>query len=83
MFKTKKIHKLNCLTNHITSHTSSSMSLPVAQDVASIIATRAESFLEQYEGSGVINLTSAQKHALGRELVNDRTFHFDLLGGKI
>ena len=59
------------------------MPLPVAQDVASIIATRAESFLEQYEGSGVINLTSAQKHALGRELVNDRTFHFDLLGGKI
>ena len=28
------------------------MPLPVAQDVASIIATRAESFLEQYEASG-------------------------------
>ena len=32
----------------------------IVQDVASIIATRAEGFLEQYEGSGVINLTSAQ-----------------------
>ena len=55
----------------------------VAQDVASIIATRAESFLEQYEGSGVINLTSAQKHALARELVDGRTFLFDLQGNEI
>ena len=55
----------------------------VAQDVASIIATRAESFLEQYEGSGVANLTSAQKQALARELVDDRTFYFDLQGNKI
>ena len=55
----------------------------IVQDVASIIATRAESFLEQYEGSGVINLTSAQKHAIGRELVDDRTFYFDLQGNKI
>ena len=52
----------------------------VDQDVASIIATRAESYLEQYEGSGVINLTSAQKQALARELVDDRTFYFDLQG---
>ena len=52
----------------------------VAQDVASIIATRAESFLEQWEGSGVANLTNAQKHALARELVDDRTFYFDLQG---
>ena len=55
----------------------------VAQDVASIIATRAESFLEQYEGSGVINLTSAQKHVLARELVDGRTFLFDLQGNEI
>ena len=55
----------------------------IAQDVASIIATRAEGFLEQYEGSGVINLTSAQKHALARELVDGRTFTFDLQGNKI
>ena len=55
----------------------------IAQDVASIIATRAEGFLEQYEGSGVINLTSAQKHAIGRELVDDRMFYFDLQGNKI
>ena len=55
----------------------------VAQDVASIIATRAESFLEQWEGSGVANLTPAQKHALARELVDDRTFYFDLQGNKI
>ena len=55
----------------------------VDQDVASIIATRAESYLEQYEGSGVINLTSAQKQALARELVDDRTFYFDTHGNKI
>jgi hypothetical protein len=55
----------------------------VAQVVASIIATRAEGFLEPFEGSGVINLTSAQKLALARELVNDRTFHFDLQGSTI
>ena len=59
------------------------MSRTVDQDVASIIATRAESYLEQYEGSGVINLTSAQKQALARELVDDRTFYFDLQGNKI
>ena len=56
------------------------MPLPVAQDAASIIAGHAESFLEQWEGSGVANLTSAQKHALARELVDDRTFYFDLQG---
>ena len=55
----------------------------VAQDVASIIATRAESFLEQYEGSGVANLTSAQKHVLARELVDGRTFLLDLQGNEI
>ena len=55
----------------------------IVQDVASIIAGLAEGFLEQYEGSGVINLTSAQKHAIGRELVDDRVFYFDLQGNKI
>ena len=48
LFKTKKIHK-GRLFSRITSHTSSNMPRTVAQDVASIIATRAESFLEQYD----------------------------------
>ena len=51
----------------------------IAQDVASIIATRAESFLEQYEGSGVINLTPAQKQAIARELL-DVAVLFDSTG---
>ena len=54
----------------------------VAQDVASIIATRAESFLEQYEGSGVIDLTSAQKQALVSQL-QGRQNCFTLQGKKI
>ena len=54
----------------------------IAQDVASIIATRAEGFLEQYEGSGVINLTSAQKQALVSQL-QGRQNCFTLQGKKI
>ena len=45
----------------------------IAQDVASIIATRAEGFLEQYEGSGVINPTPAQKQALVSSCKGGRT----------
>ena len=54
----------------------------VAQDAGSIIATRAESFLEQYEGSGVINLTSEQKQALVSQLQGGRQNCFDLQGKK-
>ena len=58
------------------------MSRTVDQDVASIIATRAESYLEQWEGSGVINLTSAQKQALVNQLIG-RQNCFTLQGKKI
>ena len=54
----------------------------IAQDVASIIATRAEGFLEQYEGSGVINLTPAQKQALVSQLQGGKNC-FTLQGKKI
>ena len=54
----------------------------IAQDVASIIATRAEGFLEQYEGSGVINLTPAQKQALVSQLQGGEN-RFTLQGKKI
>ena len=57
------------------------MPLPVAQDVASIIATRAESFLEQYEDSGVINLTPAQKQAIASQL--QRQNCYDIQGNKM
>jgi len=56
----------------------------VAQDVASIIATRAESFLEQLEGSGVIALTSAQKQAIVSQLQGRQNCNcYDLQGNKI
>ena len=55
----------------------------VAQDIGSLIAGLAVGFLEQYEGSGVPNLTPEDKHAIGRELVNDRPFQFDLQGNPI
>ena len=54
----------------------------IAQDVASIIVTRAEGFLEQYEGSGVINLTPAQKQALVSQLQGGEN-RFTLQGKKI
>ena len=58
------------------------MTPTVAQGGASTIATRAESFLEQWEGSGVIALTSAQKKALASQL-QGRQNCFTLHGKKI
>ena len=53
-----------------------------AQDVASIIATRAESFLERFEGSGITDLTSAQEQALVSQLQGGQNC-FTLQGKKI